>query len=148
MGIEGSFIWKLKDNIDRKWISGYQELPNMEEMKKSQFNGGKIVSNSIEMDEESIALLSASKMRCGGCGSKVGSQVLSRVLQAVHHLIYTERTDVVAGIGHRSNDDAAIILPPLPPYYTVQSIDYFRSFVSDPYVFGRIAANHGHAVLI
>ena len=39
-------------------------------------------------------------------------------------------------------DDAALLLPPLPPFYMVQTIDYFRSFVSDPYLFGQIAANH------
>ena len=39
-------------------------------------------------------------------------------------------------------DDAALLVPPLPPNYMVQTIDYFRSFVSDPYLFGQIAANH------
>ena len=39
-------------------------------------------------------------------------------------------------------DDAALLLPPLPPHFMVQTIDYFRSFVSDPYLFGQIAANH------
>jgi selenide,water dikinase len=39
-------------------------------------------------------------------------------------------------------DDAALIIPPASPAYSVHTIDYFRSFVSDPYVFGQIAANH------
>jgi hypothetical protein len=39
-------------------------------------------------------------------------------------------------------DDAAMVLPPAPPAYLVHSIDYFRSFISDPYVMGQIAANH------
>lgn len=41
-----------------------------------------------------------------------------------------------------TGDDAALVRPPLPPAYLVQSIDYFRSFISDPYVMGQIAVNH------
>ena len=39
-------------------------------------------------------------------------------------------------------DDAALVLPPAPPAYLVHSIDYFRSFINDPYVMGQIAVNH------
>ncbi len=48
------------------------------------------------------------------------------------------RPEVIAGIG----DDAAIVVPPISPGCIVQTIDYFKSFVSDPYLFGQIAANH------
>jgi selenide,water dikinase len=41
-----------------------------------------------------------------------------------------------------AGDDAALILPPSPPAYSVHTLDYFRSFLSDPYLFGQIAANH------
>jgi len=35
------------------------------------------------------------------------------------------------------------VLRPTPPgLLTVQSVDFFRAFVTDPYLFGRIAANH------
>ena len=34
------------------------------------------------------------------------------------------------------------MLPPAPPALMVHTIDYFRSFISDPYLFGQIAANH------
>ena len=30
--LEGDFLWRLKDEIDRKWMSMYQKLPNMEDM--------------------------------------------------------------------------------------------------------------------
>ena len=39
-------------------------------------------------------------------------------------------------------DDAAILTSPDSSKLTIQTIDYFRSFISDPYLFGKIAANH------
>lgn len=73
-------------------------------------------------------------MRCGGCGSKVGAGVLHRVLS---------RLGVGGGGGYGGLDDAAVIVPPSEPgALMVHTVDFFRSFVTDPYVFGRIAANH------
>ena len=76
--------------------------------------------------------------RCGGCGSKVGAQVLSTALRRVKKLMAHNRSEVITGLG----DDAALVLPPAPPAYLVHSIDYFRSFISDPYLMGQIAVNH------
>lgn len=71
-------------------------------------------------------------MRCGGCGSKVGAGVLRRVLARLG----------VDG-GGEGLDDAAVVAPPAEPgALMVHTVDFFRTFVSDPYVFGRIAANH------
>lgn len=39
-------------------------------------------------------------------------------------------------------DDAALVKPPASPAYLVHTIDYFRSFIGDPYVFGQVAAIH------
>lgn len=77
-------------------------------------------------------------MRCGGCGSKVGAGVLGRVLSRLN----------VAGAGNGNSgggglDDAAVVAPPAEPgAVMVHTVDFFRSFVSDPYIFGQIAANH------
>ena len=75
-------------------------------------------------------------MRCGGCGAKVGATTLSRALGRLDPL---RRDDVLVGLD--SPDDAAIV-DAGGPRLLVQSVDYFRSIVDDPYTFGRIAANH------
>jgi hypothetical protein len=42
-------------------------------------------------------------VRCGGCGSKVGAQVLSRALSKIRKLLHT-REEVIAGIGGKTGD--------------------------------------------
>ncbi len=75
-------------------------------------------------------------MRCGGCGAKVGSAVLEAALSALTSIT---AEDQVLGLDAR--DDAAVLRPP-PGQLVVQSVDHFRAFLDDPYVFGQIAAAH------
>jgi selenide,water dikinase len=72
-------------------------------------------------------------MRCGGCGAKVSAEVLASALTVVDR---TDSPDLLQGW-----DDAAVMSPPLGKLL-VQSVDHFRAFLDDPYVFGRIAAAH------
>ena len=76
----------------------------------------------------------AGDMRCGGCGAKLPADPLARVLA---RLETAPRKDVVLGLG----DDAAVVRPP-PGRLAVRTADQFRAFIDDPYLFGRIAANH------
>jgi selenide,water dikinase len=74
--------------------------------------------------------------RCGGCGAKVGAETLTAALADLsaapnRHLL----------IGLDEAEDAAALLPP-PGQAVVQSVDHFRSFIDDPFVFGEIAAAH------
>ena len=75
-------------------------------------------------------------MRCGGCGSKVASAVLHRVLG---RLAPVAHPDVL--VGFDGGDDAAVLRVP-PDKLLVQSVDHFRTFIDDPHLFGRIATNH------
>ncbi len=126
---EGAWVWKLKDYIDRKFMRKYNQLPEMEDEENTKIN-------SDLVDKETLQEISAIAMRCGGCGAKVGSNVLSRV---VNQLSPVDRDDVLLGLD--APDDAAVLEVP-PGKVQVQSVDYFRSFMDDPYVFGQIAANH------
>ena len=75
-------------------------------------------------------------MRCGGCGAKVGAEVLAGALAGLPRL---PGADVLIGLD--APDDAAVMLPP-PGMAVVQSVDHFRAFIDDPFVFGEIAAAH------
>src|SRR5437763_3560446 len=75
-------------------------------------------------------------MRCGGCAAKVPADVLARVMARLD----TPASDAVA-IGLGSPDDAALLsFPGAPPL--LQTVDFFRAMVDDPYLFGRVAATH------
>lgn len=127
--LEGAWLWKLKDWIDRRFMSNFSDLPEMEQEEAGQID--------IQVaDEEAIKELSTIAMRCGGCGAKVGSTILSRV---VNRLNTVQREDVLIGLD--SPDDAAVLSVPAGKVM-VQSVDYFRAMIDDAYVFGRIAANH------
>ena len=126
---EGAWVWKLKDTIDRKFMRKYNRLPEMEEKHDDPINS-KLVSS------DTLKELSAIAMRCGGCGAKIGSTVLSRV---VNQLSPFMREDVLLGLD--APDDAAVIEVPAGKVQ-VQSVDYFRAFMDDPYVFGQITTNH------
>ena len=97
-------------------------------------------------------VISKADMRCGGCGSKVGSQVLTRALKRVKNRIKSQHqnsntltptsTNTKNILSQLGDDDAAVCIPPPSPYLSVHTIDYFKSCDTDPYLFGQIAATH------
>ena len=149
LAIEGRWVWRLKDRIDRRWMRKYQELPAMAGRAPPPRAGGAPATaapagTSTSAEEGAAArastaaaeLASAAAMRCGGCGSKVASVVLHRVLGRLEP---APHPDVL--VGFRGGDDAAVLRVP-PDKLLVQSVDHFRTFIDDPWLFGRIAASH------
>ncbi len=114
--MQGRWIWHWKDWIDRKFMDKYNRLPEMD------------VGDGEGAEEES--------MRCGGCGAKVASPALLRALGRLK-----QQTSDEVVVGFDVGDDAAVLTVPAG-CRLVQSVDYFRAFVEDPFVFGRVAANH------
>ncbi|MCE9583179.1 MAG: selenide, water dikinase SelD [Planctomycetes bacterium] len=126
----GPLCWKsrrarvLKDGIDRAWMDKFTKFAPMGEAA----GGG----------EE------AGAMRCGGCGSKIAGDVLSAALK---RLDVGEDARIIVGV--RGGEDAAVhrMRPELfgkepAKLVEVQTVDFFKAFTDDPFVFGRIAAIH------
>jgi selenide,water dikinase len=126
--VEGDWVWRWKDWIDRRFMQRFNGLPPMPEPARGP--------TSPLVDQAAVQEISALAMRCGGCGAKVGATVLSRALGS---LAPAARDDVVIGLD--SPDDAAVV-DTGGPRLAVHTVDYFRAIVDDPYLFGQIAANH------
>jgi selenide, water dikinase len=118
---EGAWLWRVKDWIDRRWMDMYRH-PERMRMKPPA------VQSASTPDE----------MRCGGCAAKVGPAPLSRALARLAPP--PNQGDVAIGLG--APDDAAVLAPPPAGHNVVATVDLFRSFIDDPYMFGEIAANH------
>ncbi len=120
LALQGKWVWRLKDWIDRRWMRRYQELPSM----------------SAPAPEVPGEAGPADAMHCGGCAAKLPSPVLRAALARIDP---GTQSGVIVGLG--TPDDAAILETP-PGALLVQSVDHFRPFVDDPYVFGGITAAH------
>ena len=127
--LDGDWVWRWKDWIDRRFMRKFADLPDMTDDAKLDLPSGLA-------GDDAIKELSAIAMRCGGCGAKVGATVLGRVM---NQLDPVARDDVLIGLD--DPDDAAVVETP-PGKVVVHTVDSFRAMIDDPYLFGRIAANH------
>ena len=126
---EGSLVWRWKNWIDRRFMAKYDDLPEM------AFASGPVVPSGLAAPDV-LKEISTAAMRCGGCGSKVGATPLDRVLAQLQPV---DRDDVIVGLD--APDDAAVVRVP-PGKVLVRTVDAFRAIVDDPFVFGKITANH------
>ena len=71
---------------------------------------------------------------CGGCNAKIGPGSLSKILEKIPQ---TNHQDLL--VGFDTTDDAAVVRIS-DDLALVQTLDFFPAMVSDPYLFGKIAA--------
>ncbi len=126
LSLRGAWVWRWKDWIDRRFMAQFNDLPKMQpgEDRKAYAR----LAGLSEID--------AGEMRCGGCGAKVGADTLASALKELRPVA---RADVIAGLS--SPDDAAVVRAPAGKVL-VHTVDSFRALLEDPFVFGKIAANH------
>ena len=115
----GAWAWRWKQWLDRRFMARFADLPAMEEPTPD-------LPAALRGD-------APEPMRCGGCGAKLGADLLHRVL---HRLDIHTSADTVQGVG----DDAALVR--VPAGELAISCDGFRALIDDVYRFGRIAAHH------
>ena len=141
----GPWVWRLKDWIDRRWMRKFEPalLPPMDPAGDGpsasdvpSTRDARPTRGAHPADEEAGGGPEVPAMRCAGCGAKVGSSVLTGVLD---ELEVFHREDV--RIGLHDADDAALLEIP-PGRSLVQTVDGFRAFTGDLHLFGRIALVH------
>lgn len=124
LSLEGAWLWQLKDYIDRQFMKQFKDLPTR-------------MSSEVTNEKQSLRTSEKNQMMpCAGCGSKVGEQILDRTLK---RLEIRQKSDILIGLNYP--DDAAV-LKLNDEKSLVQTIDFFPSLVSDPFIFGQITTNH------
>jgi selenide,water dikinase len=137
---QGKWVWDWKNHIDQKFMFMY-EMAAMAGM-----SGGMTPStnpsqrkrpwSSSSGELQSISGAIAPEMHCGGCGSKIGQSLLEQALAEID--VY-ENPQIHVGLNHP--DDAAVVQYP-PNTEIVHTVDHFKSFIDDPYIFGQVTAAH------
>lgn len=115
LSLHAAWCWKLKDYIDGRFMDMYQDYSPPPPM-------------------PAAAVVAPAAMRCTGCGGKVGSSILHNVLR---RLEIPPSEHVLLGLDRP--DDAAIVQPP-GGRPLVATVDFFASFLDDPYLVGRVSA--------
>ncbi len=119
--LKGPMLWRWKDRIDQAFMDRLSDLPPMSQ------------ETPTGPMAEGVRDVLAAKPMCGGCGSKVGTAVLSDALAGLPQVA----GDVFKGAG----DDAAI-LQGVDGHHQVLSTDHLRAFILDPAMMARIALVH------
>lgn len=115
----GRWAWHLKDYIDRRFMRMYQKYESIDDSMSAR-----TVSSHSSV---------SSVMRCRGCGGKAGANVLRAALERIADEHPEHSHNAV-----RHPEDAALLDPAAPA--EMVTIDFFQSFMDDPWLVGRIAA--------
>lgn len=115
ISLAGRWAWRWKDHIDRRFMRMLQQLPVMPPPRQE---------NDVSLEPPA--------MRCGGCGGKVGADVLQQALASLNETVCAAPV----------RDDAAVISFPGSASVLVQSVDSLKPLIDDPWLFARITTLH------
>ena len=121
------WVWKWKNRIDRRFMSMYQDYTAMAPV--------------MDTGESELQ-----QPFCAGCGSKVGAQLLSRVLtrlsQATSDQPVSQQPVSEQMVSSLDKIEDVALVPQERHPWAAWSVDYFTSPVEEPALAGRIAALH------
>ncbi|HEY9847049.1 MAG TPA: FAD-dependent oxidoreductase, partial [Candidatus Caenarcaniphilales bacterium] len=149
-GFESRLLWYWKDRIDRKFVQRFTVLPDMSQgthaqriwyeirswfrrSQPSQRSGSNGITPPGGLINSKALPDAAVLMRCGGCGSKISSNVLERVLSRINleQPDWVDQDNILIGLN--AADDAAVVQVPAGQVM-VHSLDYFRTMINDSFV--------------
>ncbi|MGZ8222621.1 MAG: selenide, water dikinase SelD [Methylobacter sp.] len=123
-----SLLWTVKDGIDRRFMKRFQARTFS--VKPLHFDKAMPVPKTTLVPED------WESNTCGGCGSKLGASTLALSLNKLD----IPNDDAVL-LGVKDGEDCALTRFS-EHTLCLQSIDQFRSFISDPYLLGQTATQH------
>lgn len=124
IAVKGRWVWRWKDSIDQTFMRQFSELPMAmpKLMPAPKFSATPVTAPTSRFAK-------TMPMPCGGCASKLGPELLASNLAKL------------TNDGSNQIEDAALWAP-TPGSLAVQTIDGFRSFMSDESCFAYICVNH------
>ncbi|MDD1612780.1 MAG: selenide, water dikinase SelD [Methylococcaceae bacterium] len=123
-----ALLWRVKDRIDGRFMQRFQAQTFAQ--KPSHFNPVMPRPKTTLVPED------WQDNTCGGCGSKLAASTLN---QSLNKLTIPHDDTVLLGV--KEGEDCALTRFS-GHSLCLQSLDQFRAFISDPFVFGQIAAQH------
>ena len=123
-----SLLWTVKYGIDRRFMKRFQA-------RTFKVNPGH-VNKVMPVPRNTLVPKDWQDNTCGGCGSKLAASMLN---QSLNKLAIPQDDSVLLGV--KDGEDCALTRFS-EHVLCLQTIDQFRSFISDPYLLGQIATQH------
>ena len=117
--LTGVWVWRWKQWLDRRFMRRFADLPPMPAPASA-------APPALRQD-------APEPIRCGGCGAKLGADMLARVLARLD--AGRSGREFLARV-----EDAAVVQ--VAAGSLAMSCDGFRAMIDDGYRFGRIGAHH------